>query len=531
MSVETTTPWTIEFRYSEEVTPKPVALIIGDIEHPLSNRAGCFALASILCWYKSYAGKVPVFSVNSTITSTCMLETLNNEASSKKSFGKIQLTHNGNPTSLLRLMFEWSKNGKTITAKKQFCSKANIIITDSDGNLCGDGDLQSLGNKFAKRYFEYSKNVDANVNEYIKQYILPERSQSAINQEDQAQRTATRLTDIDLKSVHDFLEASRSAKSGIFFNVNVSMEEWFQQNLQLHLAIQDSLTLSNRVHWLSEKSKIKTEKKTIESSATFMPFRRIMFSPKTRSELLDSLNDGQNEGKHLAAFIMLHVLMGCRLGLVTVDQLCIIIKKNAEFFKNILTEKALGIPAEICDLLTEQKVNISEVQSKLARSLKSMESSSAGEIKPSPDFALFEIAEKQNIVWCGAVTGGGALKYYDIEVQHNNLNNDGLKIRYECTLSEVKNQMCEFSRILSEEVFPDPSPKCSDLSQEIRSYMTAYVPLHPLSKLCDEIDEKINLILGAAKKYCPIHLLAEYRDNMGQLQTGPLAAAIYPSKT
>lgn len=333
-------------------------------------------------------------------------------------------------------------------------------------------------------------------------------------------KSATRqLANLDFSSLESFYHSCKVAHSGTFYNVQISSDEWFAPNVQIHLAVQEGM--AQHIRWRS-----RLPKNII--SDRHMPFKRISFLANTRNQLIDNFEHAKDSAKNLCALMHIHNLMACPLAIVTVDDLAEIIINEYEFFSANIVEHVIGIPREI--VMHANPLDLHEgwkgkLKDKLLNCVIDQANDGIGTVEPSMDFAIFKY-NKSNItnksLWAAKVANDGALVYYNIpnakssknsntdeDIQHFPPVIDGIEFKILAKSQDVYNCLLKFSEIMEKYVFWKDDDEDADIftEKEIKQ-LKAYFEINPLFKAIDvENVKSYSKITKVRKKYCPWKLL------------------------
>lgn len=341
--------------------------------------------------------------------------------------------------------------------------------------------------------------------------------------------SATRkLADLDFPTLTPFFESCKKAEFGTFYNVQVTSDEWFAPNMQIHLAVQEGI--AQCIRWDLDSPK----KNGI--SQKHMPFRRVSFIASTRHQLESEFENARISAKHLCALMHIHNLMSCPFAIITVDELAKIIAENYVFFSNEKTARVLGIKTSIVkdeeSLKTEK--SFMSFTKKLLKVIEIQANDVCGRVDPSMDFAIFHhrgIDDIAKYIWFGKVASDGALAYFQLPFKHgsgvdydSHPEIEGIKFNTEATNKEIYECLTQFSEIVEKYVFNDDVPVL-DLKQE--EFINKFFAINPLANALGLNDgPNITQLIKVREKYCPWMLLYKHLDSpAGQLNNMKISKA------
>lgn len=139
---------------------------------------------------------------------------------------------------------------------------------------------------------------------------------------------------IDYESMGEFMDACEKYSRAIFFNVQVSFDDWFRPELQTHLALQDATT----TRWQLDKvinvndDVYATRRVPLTDLPDYYgtPTARILFLAYERSQLIDKLKHRDREVQNFVDLALIHLFMATPLAVVTVDQLDEILRTSPD---------------------------------------------------------------------------------------------------------------------------------------------------------------------------------------------------------
>jgi hypothetical protein len=327
------------------------------------------------------------------------------------------------------------------------------------------------------------------------------------------------LAGVYLPSLRQFYDECWRADNGTFFNVLIDMKEWFKPKLQIHLAVQDGMTHSMRLATMGACLLRRSKGKCASGmkGPLGMRFRRILFFPKTRMELLNDFVNATPAGRNLCSLMHIHNLIACPLAIVPVDDFAESIMPAAQsFFENGDVARVLGLPIEMG---YADPRNPTQSYKPLRQHLKAQMNMADGEVKPSIDFAVFKINSMKRI-WFGAVAKDQALIYYPLENLHNGIKRGGknrfppdlpgVKFDLTATQAELRGVLFEFADIVEKQVFYSSEEKGREFKRQEFEDLRDFFHLHPLAKYFGSLTRKnFNRIAQVRSEFCPWGLLSE----------------------
>ena len=217
-----------------------------------------------------------------------------------------------------------------------------------------------------------------------------------------------RIDSVNYKTMRHLLDTCENSHEAVFFNVQMDLAEWFDPNMQIHLAMQDSASrfeqlkiLLKKVGVVSER-KIWSKRKIPRLRKHFgTPSSRVMFVPQEENELKREVTDAQSPYSKLLPLSLIHLFIGCPLVIVTIDRFSDIVKKEEyrDFFGNKEFAEALGLPPD----LAKKEMDHAKICKELKGALSRMKIE-VGKITPNIDFAVFlDKRGKIGNVWGGSV--------------------------------------------------------------------------------------------------------------------------------
>lgn len=223
---------------------------------------------------------------------------------------------------------------------------------------------------------------------------------------------------IDYLSMGRFLDACELQNRVLFFNVQVTFQDWFRSELQTHLALQDAACTYYQLQHLIDTTGGAAS--TIERPTLPVnfgtPSARVLFVPETWDELAQQLTTDHPRCRSFVDLVLIHLFMSMPLALVTVDQLADLMllpgrsdPEQLDFYDDSLDyERVLNLPRMMGN--TDREC----LQKELKQSLKSMRMLPDDD-PPSIDFALL-IEANRSRVWRGRIRSQGAryLEYVEV---------------------------------------------------------------------------------------------------------------------
>lgn len=258
--------------------------------------------------------------------------------------------------------------------------------------------------------------------------------------------TPRQLTGVHIQSLERFHRACMDVDGGTFFNVNVSMDEWFHPNLQVHLAVQQGIVHGRLLQAIRSPAYNK-ETTVIRLRG---PFSRVMFLPTKSGDLEWKLRSSVVFSRQFRSFAHIHNLMACPLAVVPADLfLTHLVQPNTDFFRQDVNMRILGLPPTLGQLAEESGEGwLEQATELLMDKLKTnMQDVPAGHFRPCMDFALFR-KDSAALVWFGAVDGDNAVTYAE---HPSDLN--GVESHVIGTHEEIKSCLTTFGTLVEEVVF------------------------------------------------------------------------------
>lgn len=282
---------------------------------------------------------------------------------------------------------------------------------------------------------------------------------------------------LNLQSANRFYENVVEMNRGIFFNIQIDLKQWFSPELQIHLAIQDSIKNSIQLEEYMFDCVRSVEhpvhNRIYNKCHSHIPkkvFSRVLFLKETKHELNQAIAIYDDKTRNLVSFIQIQNLMSCPLAIVTIDQLLRIFKDNIDIIApwGNLIEKALGFPTDIVDRLNNINNDLQfDEYTKELQSTKffSKQIIQNGQIIPNIDFALFgdDFSNNRtwNKVWAATKTVNRELVYYPIdesvnlENYFNEININSIDDKIDCSTAERRQVLTEFGKLIAQSVFTD----------------------------------------------------------------------------
>lgn len=130
---------------------------------------------------------------------------------------------------------------------------------------------------------------------------------------------------IDYASMGLFIDACERFPRVLFFNVQVSFDDWFRPELQTHLALQDATTtwwqLDRVVDVNSDTNATRIVPHAELPDYYGTPTARVLFVTYERRELVKKLKDGDKDVQNFVDLALIHLFMATPLAVIAVDQL------------------------------------------------------------------------------------------------------------------------------------------------------------------------------------------------------------------
>lgn len=375
--------------------------------------------------------------------------------------GRSAFTSKASPLNRFLVSCVWKAMTEQATESLQPCRlrfvEAEFEMKDRKLHPCRDSQRQDVKIDISRAHVVIRKGPEAVLNTFCPEIFKYCRAtlieRNAVDSFSYARwdmdRTWRGLTRIDSKSLDEFMQSAAKFSKATFYNVNISFEEWFQQNLQSHLLIQESLS---RI--MGKKQAGETESQPLNDNSRF---KRVSFVPDTRDDLVQTLKDSPDQLRYFTGFVVPHLLLNCPLAIVTVDIFAKILRESKDCLctgEGALSEiiQSLGIPRKAIE-----QSSMEETLEALAAALKGERDADHGVVKPSIDFALFE-RENEKQVWGGTIDNTSSLYYYQIRDEEEPMKKcakDKPEISFEYKLSqkEVRAWMEKFHAVVGNRFF------------------------------------------------------------------------------
>lgn len=334
-----------------------------------------------------------------------------------------------------------------------------------------------------------------------------------------SKETTTRaLVDIYFPSLLAFYESCKDVSSGTFFNVQITSDEWFAPNLQIHLAVQESM--AQCIRWKHPKPRLGKD------NNGHVPFRRVAFIDKRKSELFDDLRSARASARHLCALMHIHNLMACPLAIVTVDDFVHgIVKEDSEFFASQEAKRFLGISTGVADLVSKVDSKSDSWFNDMTEAVKDMMREQGrdarGMVEASMDFAVFRTTSRSKTtnesVWAGKVASDGALVYYPIPNDAHQFSPslddqklDGVQTNLDCHNYELYDASRRFANLIERCVFRNGETKRASMKKPEWEYIKEWFAVNPLVATLGVGFPDINQLLTVRHEFCPWMLLRDF---------------------
>lgn len=344
-----------------------------------------------------------------------------------------------------------------------------------------------------------------------------------------------RIDSVNYKTMRHLLDTCENSREAVFFNVQMDLAEWFDPNMQIHLAMQDSASrfeqleiLLNKVSVVSER-KIWSKRKIPRLRKHFgTPSSRVMFVPQEENELKREVTDAQSPYSKLLPLSLIHLFIGCPLVIVTIDRFSDIVKKeeNRDFFGNKEFTTILGLPFD----LGSEKMGHDERCKELKGAFSRMKIE-VGKITPNIDFAVFldkrgEIGD----VWGGSVElKKHCIAYFPITTTlHKKRGRDNIfeyrldnkhYVKLELSAARIKNgrtylrALTAFAKVIMREVFCEGNMMESNHGDlpEARRAEKLHKSANPVVRAFRNrsVWHGRDVVRKVNPKYCPFSLLAD----------------------
>ena len=266
-------------------------------------------------------------------------------------------------------------------------------------------------------------------------------------------RPVGKQEEFDWKSRSLFLGRCEKASRGVFFNVQIDMEEWFHPFAQVHLALQDAASRYIQLGVASElvrtrgvvtKASVHNHRAStsecpgdvndIALQQWLMPFSRVLFLPRTKAELFQNLQREDGSYRNLFPFVDIHQMMACPLAVVCTEQLKhdIVIENRDGLFSDPRVGELLGLGDEtVKQLKLNDPANTHAGLKELSKALEGLADIPDGKLVPTCDFALLYFAR------------GGEEKQGEIEIWQAARNTNGRWEYFELSEQSIENLVCK----------------------------------------------------------------------------------------
>lgn len=227
------------------------------------------------------------------------------------------------------------------------------------------------------------------------------------------------------KTMNKFYQRCREASRGVFFNVQIDMEQWFYPFAQVHLAVHSAAAQNKQLTMTSLNNSAFSNLSVEHRHNWLRPFRRVIFAPVKSDELHEDLKRKHRRYWNLIPFGRIHRLMACPLAIVPLEVLAQLIRDNAEVFAEDITNNdfdndavdkyktqradlglkdinktAFGIDTKTVRLLKRyNKKYRDKGMRSLKTKLKGMQKQASGKIDSSIDFAVLYFDDGHPEIW------------------------------------------------------------------------------------------------------------------------------------
>jgi len=286
---------------------------------------------------------------------------------------------------------------------------------------------------------------------------------------------------VDYRSVREFLHVCERAHRTLFFNVHVSLEEWFRPEMQVHLALQDAASSFYQLSTLVNGDARIEDPVTKEPPQSHLPdyfgtpSARVLFVNEERKKLVKRIKKGDATSKRLTDLILIHLFMATPLAIVTRDQLAKMMltvspnpeKRDELDFMRDDYEKFLGLPEEFeTNIAGDKRRAIDVLQKKLEPFLSRMQSFREGVLEASIDFALLMGNDHPDEIWKGVVEGHGEhLRYLNVENREYREGEEVIEGVFSAFTGNPYLALHAFGKIVERNVFSSPARKNSPKDQ------------------------------------------------------------------
>jgi hypothetical protein len=229
---------------------------------------------------------------------------------------------------------------------------------------------------------------------------------------------------IDYASMGRFIEACERMPRVLFFNVQVSFDDWFRPELQTHLALQDATTTKWQLDAVVDKESESYATKPCKTLPHYYgtPTARVLFVTYTKDELIKKLRKGDREVQNFIDLTLIHLFMSTPLAIVTVDQLLAILKSPPPKEDDINFAETKISYSKVLNLPTPEELTYGEERSItiLKGKLDQMIMRPGAENDAGIDFALLMKNRGANRrqaheVWTGSLNRLNDMEYHKVD--------------------------------------------------------------------------------------------------------------------
>jgi hypothetical protein len=325
---------------------------------------------------------------------------------------------------------------------------------------------------------------------------------------------------IDYNTMRDFLDACLKHNRTVFFNAQVSLEDWFNPGLQTHLALQDAVSSHSQI-----KHFVKNKKPKMQTLPDWFstPSCRVVFVPQKRNKFIKTINNQQTKVQSLLDLTLIHLFMTTPLAIVTADQLADIIIKNFNG-KPKTWFKTLSLP-----YYDEKKYTRSEYIKQIIKELEQVQIQAISRpYLESIDFAMLIEREQyqiwqggvsdlppQNLVYQNVKSSIGRRVFYEfgsvIEKNVFKPNQESIEKIKEARCPDMvsKNKEIVFSDFIdARKLFPDEE-KIRKFHKLIASRHPHFSLFHKKGKTPTLIEDSLHIMKFVNAKYCALALLEQ----------------------
>lgn len=223
---------------------------------------------------------------------------------------------------------------------------------------------------------------------------------------------------INYDTMRKFLDACERNPRIVFFNIQVSFEDWFRPELQTHLALQDAATTFYQLQTLVnvDDTDGAPASNALQKLPRYFgtPTARVLFVAESRDELRKMLKHPTDpRARSFVDLVLIHLFMATPLALVTVDQLDDIMRQPYDPSKPDeldFSDKAIAYDNVLHLPRFRGKRDEKAEEAKLKQSMSEMIAKTR-ENDPGIDFALLMNNDNHKEVWRACISSGDLVYY------------------------------------------------------------------------------------------------------------------------